>query len=92
MTTHTLSIPADPDRLVETLRHEAAAMLNGGGCELVLDFSSVLKIDVAAARSMEELADRADQSSTRIALRAVNVGLYRALKLLKLAQRFSYLS
>ena len=50
--------------------------LNCAGGEPVLDFSSRDRIDAAAARALEELADR---SSVRITLRGVNVGVYRAL-------------
>jgi len=63
--------------------------LNCAGGESVLDFSSVDRIDAAAARALEELADR---SSVPITLRGVNIGVYRALKLLKLAERFSFAS
>jgi anti-anti-sigma regulatory factor len=68
---------------------EAVEKLNRGGGESVLDFSSVDRIDAAAVRALEELADR---SSVRITLRGVNIGIYRALKLLKLADRFSFVS
>lgn len=57
--------------------------------EAVLDFSSVERIDAAAARALEELADG---SSVKITLRGVNIQVYRALKLLKLAERFSFLT
>ncbi len=92
MTTNALCIPIDPDCMVHTLRHEAVEMLQHGEGELVLDFSAVLRIDAGAARAMEELAGLADQASSRIVLRGVNVGIYRALKLLALAHRFSFLS
>ena len=68
---------------------EAIEKLNFAGGESLLDFSSVDRIDAAAARALEELADR---SSVRITLRGVNIGVYRALKLLKLAERFSFVS
>jgi anti-anti-sigma regulatory factor len=92
MTTNALLIPADPDRTVDTLRHEAVEMLPHADGELILDFCSVLRIDAAAAGAMEELAGLADRSSTRIVLRGVNIGIYRALKLLSLAHRFSFVS
>jgi len=78
--------------MVDTLQHEAVESLTRAGGELVLDFSSVLKIDAGAARALEELAGLADRSSVKVVLRGVNIGIYRALKLLKLAPRFSFLS
>lgn len=66
---------------------EAIEKLNCAGGESVLDFSSVDRIDAAEARALEELADR---SSVPVTLRGVNIGVYRALKLLKLAHRFSF--
>jgi anti-anti-sigma regulatory factor len=55
-----------------------------------LDFSSVLRIDGNVIREMEELADLADARSGVVVLRAVNVDVYRVLKQLKLADRFSF--
>jgi len=68
---------------------EAIEKWNCAGGESVLDFSSADRIDAATARALEELADR---SSVRITLRGVNIGVYRALKLLNLAHRFSFVS
>jgi anti-anti-sigma regulatory factor len=68
---------------------EAIEKWSCAGGESVLDFSSVDRIDAATARALEELADR---SSVRITLRGVNIGVYRALKLLNLAHRFSFVS
>ncbi len=77
---------------VDTLLQEAVESLGHAQGELVVDLSSVARIDVAAARALEELADRADRVPVKVMLRGANVGIYRALKLLKLAPRFSYLS
>jgi anti-anti-sigma regulatory factor len=60
--------------------------------EVVLDFSSVPRLDTAAATAMENLADLAGPASVRIAIRSVNVDVYKVLKLLKLTQRFSFVS
>lgn len=77
---------------VQTLLQEAVESLDHAQGELVVDLSSVARIDAAAARALEELADRADRVPVKVILRGVHVGIYRALKLLKLAPRFSYLS
>ncbi len=90
MTKNVLCIPPDPKSMVAALQGEAVEMLAAAGGELVLDFSHVVRIDAAAARAMEELADRADQAAVRIQLLAVPIAVYRALKLLNLAPRFSF--
>ena len=59
---------------------------------MVLDFSSVKRIDTNGVRALEELAGLADQKSANLVLRAVNMDIYRVLKLLKLAQRFTILT
>jgi len=58
--------------------------------EVVLDFSSVCRVDPAALRAMESLADTVDGNGTKVVLRAVNVDIYKVLKLMKLAARFSF--
>jgi anti-anti-sigma regulatory factor len=92
MTTDRGCVQVAPDCLVQALQHEAVEQLGLAGGELVLDFSAVVRIDAAAARALEELADRADRVSVKVVLRGANVGIYRALKLLKLTSRFSFVS
>ena len=58
--------------------------------ELVLDFSSVHRIDPTALSAMEKLADAADGKSVKILLRGVDVNVYKVLKLMKLTHRFSF--
>lgn len=91
MTANPIYVKIDPHCVVDSLQH-AMETLNSGEGELVLDFSAVLRIDPGAARALQELADRADAKSARVVLQAVNIEIYKALKLLKLAQRFSFLS
>ena len=57
---------------------------------MVLDFSAVRRIDPNAVKALEELAGLADDRSVKVVLRAVNMDIYRVLKLLKLAPRFSF--
>jgi anti-anti-sigma regulatory factor len=70
---------------------EALKKLNGAGGELVLDFSSVHRIDPSALRVLENLASTVD-GKAKIALQGVNIDVYRVLKLMKLAARFSFLT
>ena len=90
MTSNRVSLNVDPECLA--LQNDAVEKLQSAEGELVLNFSSVVRIDSRAALAMEELADLASQSSRKIELRAVNTTIYRTLKLLKLARRFTVLS
>lgn len=76
-------------RVVPTLR-EAGEKLDGTEGEVFLDFSSVRRIDSNALRAIEELARIADEKSVKVALRGVNIDVYKVLKLVKLARRFSF--
>lgn len=58
--------------------------------ELVLDFASVHRIDPSAVKVMETLASVADDKSVKLVLRGVNVEVYKVLKLVRLARRFSF--
>ena len=60
--------------------------------DVVLDFSSVRRIDPSALRAMEELAGIADDKAVKVVLRGVNVDIYKVLKLVKLTSRFSFLT
>jgi anti-anti-sigma regulatory factor len=69
---------------------DAVEKLDGVAGEVVLDFMSVNRIDSSALRAMEGLAAIADQKAVKIVLRDVNVDVYKVLKLVKLARRFSF--
>jgi anti-anti-sigma regulatory factor len=71
---------------------EAIAKVNSGQSEVILDFSSVRRIDTNMVGALEELARLADGKSAKVALRAVNTDIYRVLKQLKLTQRFTFVS
>jgi anti-anti-sigma regulatory factor len=90
MTTNPVRIIVDPECVVHTLQHEAWEKVNRAEGEIVLDFSAVRRIDPSVVRAMKELADLADERSVKVVLRAVNVDIYKVLKLLKLAGRFSF--
>jgi len=77
------------DSVVPALR-DASEKLDSAEGEIVLDFSSVRRIDAGALRAMEEFADTADRKAVTVVLRGVNVGIYKVLKLVKLASRFSF--
>jgi anti-anti-sigma regulatory factor len=78
--------------MVDRMIQEAIEKVNRGESEVVLDFSSVLRVDADVVGAMEELAGLADGKSVKVVLRAVNTDVYRVFKLLKLTQRFTFVS
>ena len=92
MTTNVVWIKVDPERPVHALQQQAVEKVKSAEGEVVLDFSSVLRIDSSVVRALEALAGLADGKSVKVVLRAVNVYIYRVLKLLKMAQRFTFLT
>ena len=71
---------------------EALVKLDGAQGELVLDFSSVRRLDAHSLEVMEQLAILAAGKSVKVVLRGVNAEVYKVLKLVKLAPRFSFLT
>ena len=81
----------DGERVAGALQ-EVREMLDGAQGEIVLDFSSVRRVDPHALRALEDLAGSADGKAVKVVLRGVNVDIYKVLKLAKLASRFSFLT
>ena len=71
---------------------EAIEKVKSGESEVVLDFSSVTRIDADVVGAMEELAGLADGKPVKVVLRAVNTDIYRVLKQLKLTHRFTFVT
>jgi anti-anti-sigma regulatory factor len=92
MTTNGECVRIDPERVAHVLRQDAIEKVNSAEGEVVLDFSSVLRVDPDAVRAMEELAGLADNKSVKVVLRAVNMDVYKVLKQVKLTQRFTFLT
>jgi anti-anti-sigma regulatory factor len=84
-------VKIDEERIVQALQ-EAGEKLDNVESEVVLDFSSVRRIHASALRGMEEFAGMADDKGVKVALRGVNVDVYKVLKLVKLASRFSFVN
>lgn len=76
----------------ESWLQEALEKLASAEGEIVLDFSSVRRVDPGALRVMEKLAGAAGDKAVKVVLRGVNVDVYKALKLIRLAPRFSFLT
>jgi anti-anti-sigma regulatory factor len=81
----------DEERVVRALC-EAGEKLDRVEDEVVLDFSSVRRIDPSALRAIEEFAGTADDKGLKVVLCGVNVDVYKVLKLMRLAPRFSFVS
>jgi anti-anti-sigma regulatory factor len=81
----------DGERVVQDLQ-AAREALDSAQNDVVLDFSSVRRIDPSALRAMEKLAGIADEKAVKVVLRGVNVDIYKVLKLVKLTSRFSFLA
>jgi len=91
MATNAVLFKIDGERVAHTLE-EARGSLEGAEGEVVLDFSSVHRVDPSALRAMEGLANMMNGNASSVALRGVNIDVYRVLKLTRLASRFSFLS
>ena len=59
--------------------------------EVVVDCSTVNRINPKTLRALEDLADVADIKGVKVALRGVSTEIYKVLKLVKLGSRFSFL-
>ena len=81
----------DGKRVIPSL-DEARQKLDGADSEMILDFSSVGRIDARALRALEELAAGAEDKGVKLVLRGASTDVYRVLKLMKLTPRFSFLT
>src|SRR6266700_397587 len=72
MTPNAAWITVDPEHVVNVLQQDAVEKVNRGDREVILDFSSVLRIDGNAVGAMGELARLADDRSAVIVLHGVN--------------------
>jgi anti-anti-sigma regulatory factor len=81
----------DEERVVQALQ-EAGDKLDGADDEVVVDFSSVRRVDPSALRAMEEFAGKADRKGVKAVLRGVNVDVYKVLTLVKLVRRFGFVN
>ena len=82
-------VKVDGARVADALQEMASWLARASG-DVVLDFSSVRRIDPRALRALEELAGIADGAGVTLELRGVNVDVYKVLKLAKLSPRFRF--
>jgi len=88
MATNMVTIKIEGADLLPAL-NEARERLACVEDDLILDFSSVLRIDAAGLTAIEELTGLADQKAITLLLRGVNVDVYKVLKLVSLVPRVS---
>ena len=86
-----VSVKLQQEALVVTLQ-QCSDKLSGAEDDVILDFSSVERIDPAVLTAMAEFADTAEDKAVNVVLSGVSVAVYRVLKLARLAQRFSLVS
>jgi anti-anti-sigma regulatory factor len=72
------------------LLQEAENNLAGAEGEVTVDFSAVRRIDAGVIQAIEQLANHADDKGFKVAFHGVDVNVYKVLKLVKLAGRFSF--
>lgn len=89
MATKTAWLKVDGEHIAQDLQ-EASEKLGRAGDEMVLDFSSVRRIDPSGLRAMEKLAVLADEKAVKVEIQGVNVSVYKVLKLARLAPRFTF--
>jgi len=89
METNTVWLKIDSKGLVRALQ-EALEKMGSAQGEVILDFSSVHRIDSVALKAMESLACAMNGNASKVVLRGINIDVYRVLKLMKLAPRFSF--
>lgn len=80
-------LKVDESRFMQSLQ-EADKKLDQAESEVILDFTSVRRVDAKALQELQRLADRADAKAIKFGLRGVNINIYKVLKLMKLAPRF----
>lgn len=74
--------------LVSELR-SLAKNLERDPADITLDLSSLRRVNSQDVLAIEELVRVAEEKEVKVTLRGVNVPIYRALKLVKLTNRFS---
>ena len=87
----TKAVAIDSQHVMQLLQ-QARKQVDAGAAEVIVDFSPVRRLDTQALGALEELAGVAQQRSSKLVLRGVNVDVYKVLKLMKLARRFAFVS
>ncbi len=89
MTTNAVWLKIEPERVAPSLQ-EALEKLDPSASEVVLDFTSVKRIDASAIQALEALARTSGDKGVKVVLCGVGVDVYKVLKLMNVALRFSF--
>jgi len=89
MSATALVLAIEEEGLIPILQ-ETARNLDRAQGEVVLDFSSVRRMNSSAVRALEDFARVADEKALKVVLRGVNVDVYKVLHLVKLTGRISF--
>jgi ABC-type transporter Mla MlaB component len=95
MTLHTATNPATAtsgEHTLATLFDHALKQLDHAEKDVVLDLSSIRRIDSSDVRRLEEFAHAAEAKNVTVRLNGVNVDVYKALKLSKLTHQFVFVN
>ena len=88
METNTLCLKIDANNVIADLKQAEESL--EARQELALDFSGVTRIDSAGLQAVQRFAHRAEDKKAKVALRGMNVNVYKTLKLARLTSRFSF--
>jgi anti-anti-sigma regulatory factor len=84
-------VKVDQENVIAVLK-EAGRDLTKAEREVVVDCSSLEWVDSAIVKALQEFADTADRAGVKVGLRSVNIGVYKVLKLVRLAERFFFVA
>jgi anti-anti-sigma regulatory factor len=84
-------VKVDQENVIALLK-EASRDLAKAEREVVVDCSSLEWVDSAIVKALQEFADTADRAGVKVGLRSVNIGVYKVLKLVRLAERFFFVA
>ena len=91
MGTIAVRLKIDGEHVLAALQ-EAGEKLDSEAGELVLDFSSVPRLETRALQELSTLAAAAEQKGTKIMLHGVSPELYKVLRLTKQASQFAFVN
>lgn len=91
MEIETVSVSIDEVNVPASLER-AAKKLQLGVEEVEVDLSRTLRIDSGGLRAFQQFVHKAEEKKVKVVLRAVNVNVYKTLKLARLSRSFSFVN
>jgi anti-anti-sigma regulatory factor len=90
METNALCLKIDGNNVMADLLKAEESL--EGRQDLALDLSGVSRIDSAGLERLQRFALRAEDKKIKVALRGVNINVYKTLKLARVTPRFSFVN